>query len=171
MSHSKGYSKIPAGYHTITRHDGIFQEKVHDAYKAKSKLPEPTVCPQCNAVYHQGRWQWLATPANAHQEVCPACHRIHDHFPAGFLTLEGAFFLAHRDEIMHLVHNEEKHQRAEHPLKRIMEVEEKADSTLITTTYIHLARGMGESIHHSYQGELEFHYNPEENLLRVNWSR
>ena len=72
---------------------------------------------------------------------------------------------------MQLVHHEEKYQRAEHPLKRIMEIEEKPDSTLITTTDIHLARGMGEKIHDSYQGELEFHYNPQENLLRVNWSR
>ena len=33
------------------------------------------------------------------------------------------------------------------------------------------ARGIGEAIHHAYQGDLEFHYNPAENLLRVNWSR
>lgn len=171
MSHSKGHYKIPPGFHKLTRRDNFFQERVYDAYKAKGKLPEPTVCPECNAVYHQGRWQWLPAPANAHQQMCSACHRIHDHYPAGFLTLEGAFFLAHREEIMHLVHNEEKHQRAEHPIKRIMEIEEENDSTLITTTDIHLARGMGEAIHHAYQGELEFHYNPDENLLRVNWSR
>jgi NMD protein affecting ribosome stability and mRNA decay len=167
MSHSK----IPSGFHKITRRDGIFQEQVHDAYKAKSKLPEPTVCPECNAVYHQGRWQWLTAPADAHQQICPACHRIRDHYPAGFLTLQGAFFSAHREEIMHLVQNEEKHQRAEHPLKRIMGIEENADSTVITTTDIHLARGIGEAIHHAYQGELEFHYNQGENLLRVNWTR
>lgn len=171
MSHSKGYSKIPPGFKKVARHDQLYQEKEHDAYKTKGKPHEPTVCPECNAVFHQGRWQWSPAPANAHQQICPACHRIHDHYPAGFLTLEGAFFLAHRDEIMHIVHNEEKHQRAEHPLKRIMEIEEKTDSTLITTTDIHLARGMGESIHRSFQGELEFHYNPEQNLLRVNWSR
>ena len=112
--------------------------------------------------FHEGRWQWLPAPANAHKEMCSACHRIHDHYPAGFLTLEGPFFLAHREEIMHLVHHEEKYQRAEHPVKRIMEIDEKPDSTLITTTDIHLARGMGEKIHDSYQGELEFHYNPEE---------
>lgn len=172
MSHSnKSYSKIPPGFYRITRRDNLFQERVHDTYKSKGKLHEPTICPECNAVYHQGRWQWLAAPANAHQEMCPACHRIHDHYPAGFLTLQGAFFLAHRAEIMELVQNEEKHERAEHPLKRIMEIEEEADSTLITTTDIHLARGIGESIHHAYQGELEFHYNREQNLLRVNWSR
>jgi len=50
-----------------------------------------------------------------------------------------------------------------------MAVDEQDDSVLVTTTDIHLARGIGEALHHAYQGELEFHYNPEENLLRVHW--
>lgn len=166
MSHTT----IPGGFRQIQRHDGIFQERVHDAYKLKKKLVEPTVCPQCGAVFHDGRWQWLKAPAGAHQETCSACHRIHDHYPAGFLTMKGKFFESNRDEIMHLVHNHEQHERKEHPLKRIMEVEQKDGATLVTTTDIHLARGIGEALHHAYQGELEFHYNPEQNLLRVNWT-
>ena len=166
MSHTN----ISGGFRQIQRHDGIFQEQVHDAYKAKAKLPEPAVCSQCGAVFHSGRWQWITAPANAHRETCPACHRIHDHYPAGFLTMKGAFLQSHHDEIMHLVRNHEKHERAEHPLKRIMEVEEKNGETLVTTTDIHLARGIGEALHHAYQGKLEFHYNPEQNLLRVSWT-
>ena len=170
MSSSKSRAAISGSFHQITRHDGIFQERVHDAYKAKGKLVEPAVCSQCGAVFHQGRWQWQQAPANAHSVVCPACQRMHDDFPAGFLTLKGEFFRSHRDEIMHLVHNHEKHERTEHPLKRIMAVEDKDGSTLVSTTDIHLARGIGEALHHAYQGELQFHYNPEQNLLRVSWT-
>jgi len=165
-----GHTSTFAGFRQIQRHDGLFQEQVHDAYKAKGKLQEPTVCPQCGAVFHGGRWQWLPAPANAHKETCPACHRIHDQYPAGFLTMQGEFFQSHRDEIMHLVHNHEKREKAEHPLKRIMEVADKGDATMVTTTDIHLARGIGEALHHAYQGKLEYHYNPEQNLLRVNWT-
>jgi len=157
-----------AGFHIIS-HDRLWQEKVHDAYKAKGKLPEPSVCPQCGAVFHQGRWQWLKAPAGAHAATCPACHRIHDHFPAGFVTLKGEFLQGHRDEILNLVHNEEKREKADHPLKRIMAVEEKGDEVLVTTTDIHLARSIGDALHHAYQGELEYHYNPEQSLLRVEW--
>ena len=164
-------SAVPTGFNS-TRSEHLLQERVHDAYKSKGKLPEPTVCPQCGAVFHEGRWQWRQAPAGAHQENCPACHRIHDDYPAGFLTLQGEFFHAHRDEIMHLVYNVEKRERAEHPLKRIMAAEEiKSGGALVSTTDPHLARGIGEALHHAYQGELSFHYNHEENLLRVSWTR
>lgn len=160
---------IPPGFHPV-RHDRLLQEQVHDAYKSRGKPHVPSVCPQCGAFYHNGRWQWGTAPAGAHQETCPACHRIHDQFPAGFLSLTGPFFQTHREEIMHLVHNHEQRERAEHPLQRIMGVDEREGEVLVTTTDIHLARGIGESLHHAYQGELEFHYNPEENLLRVHWT-
>lgn len=166
-----GTQSTHANFKKIRRHDGIFQERVHDAYKAKGKLLEPTVCIGCGAVFHEGRWQWRQVPVDAHKQTCPACHRIHDHYPAGFVTLKGEFFRAHLTEILQLMHNVEKHERAEHPLKRIMEIEEKGDTALITTTDIHLARGIGEAVHHAYQGELNYHYNPEENLLRVTWTR
>ncbi|ADL54089.1 BCAM0308 family protein [Gallionella capsiferriformans] len=159
-----------SGFSKISRHDNLFQERVHDAYKSRGKLHEPSVCSECGAVFHAGRWQWLQAPADAHQETCPACHRIRDHYPAGYLSLKGSFFSSHRDEIMQLLHHHEKHERAEHPLKRIIAIEEKPGETLVSTTDIHLARGMGEALHHAYQGELEYHYNPEENLLRVNWA-
>ncbi len=160
---------IPPGFHPVKRRDGIFEEKVHDAYKATGKLSEPTVCPQCKAVYRGGRWRWETPPAEAHRGICPACHRMHDHYPAGFVSLSGDFFQEHRDEIVHLIRNHEEHERAEHPLKRIMDMEIQNGGVLVTTTDIHLARGIGEAVHHAYQGDLEYHYNPAENLLRVHW--
>ncbi|HEU0220353.1 MAG TPA: BCAM0308 family protein [Gallionella sp.] len=160
----------PAGFHPI-RHDRLLQEAVHDTYKTKGKLPEPTVCPDCGAVFHAGRWQWLDKPKDAHQASCPACHRVLDHFPAGYVSLSGKFLIAHEAEILQLIRHREVREKAEHPLQRIMDIEKTEHGTLITTTDIHLARGIGEALHHAYQGELEFHYNPEQNLLRVNWNR
>ena len=81
-----------------------------------------------------------------------ACQRIRDDFPAGFVTLSGEFYAAHHSEIMHIVHNVEKREKAEHPFNRIMAVEEKDGGTLVTTTDIHLARGIGEAIHDKIQG-------------------
>ncbi|MEW6561910.1 MAG: BCAM0308 family protein [Pseudomonadota bacterium] len=161
---------IPPGFHPVRR-DRLQQEQVHDAYKSKGKPAEPTACPQCGAVFHAGRWQWMQAPENAHQQTCPACHRIADRYPAGFVSLSGEFFRSHQDEVLHLAQKTAEHERAEHPLKRIIATEAQDGSTLITTTDIHLARGIGEALHHAFQGELEFHYNEAENLLRVHWTR
>lgn len=157
------------GYTPVT-HDRPLPEQQHDAYKSKAKPKEPTVCPQCNAVYHEGRWQWARVPADAHEELCPACHRINDQFPSGFVTLEGPFFQSHTDEVINLVRNHAQREKAEHPLKRIMAVEHSGEATVITTTDIHLARGIGDALEHAYGGKLDLHYNKEDNLLRVHWT-
>ena len=153
------------------RRDRLIQEAVHDSYKNKGKLPDPTLCTECGAVFHGGRWQWLPRPEKAEQTSCPACHRIRDGFPAGYVTITGDFIAAHEEEIMQLMRNHEEREKKEHPLQRIMAIEKTKYSTVVTTTDVHLARGIGDALHHAYQGELEFHYNQQENLLRVNWSR
>ncbi|MEI8363646.1 MAG: BCAM0308 family protein [Betaproteobacteria bacterium] len=152
-------------------HDRPLLEQDIDAYHAKEKLPEPAACPQCGAIFHKGHWQWGAVPNDVHRKICPACHRINNQSPAGFVTLEGDFLLTHHEDIIHLIRNQEQHQRAEHPLKRIMAIEQQKDSVLVTTTDIHLARGIGEALRHAYQGELDLKYNADEHLLRVHWSR
>lgn len=158
------------GFQPVSR-EQLFQELVHDSYKAGRKRPEPTRCPDCGAVFQNGRWIWGSAPTAAHEERCPACQRIHDKFPAGFVTLKGAFLQAHREEILHLMRNHETKEKTEHPLQRIMAIVEDADGVVVTTTDTHLARDIAQALHHAYKGELEFRYNREENLLRATWSR
>ena len=153
------------------RREQLFQELVHDSYKSNRKLAEPTRCPKCGAVFHKGRWTWGDAPKDAHEENCPACHRIHDRFPAGYVTLKGEFFRERREQILQLVRNREAKEKAEHPLERIMEVEDRGEETLVTTTNTHLARDIAEALHSAFKGELDYHYNKEDNLLRASWSR
>jgi len=148
------------------------QELVHDPYFSKRKLPEPSSCPECGAVYHAGRWLWGTSSPDAHLSLCPACQRIKDHCPAGFLTLSGEFLSDHREEILQLLKNLEQYEKAEHPLKRLICMEHQSDGSLEATfTDPHLARAMGEAVRHAYKGQLDYDYQAGEYLLRVKWTR
>lgn len=160
----------PPGFKPIRR-DQLRQEREHDSYKLQHKLGEPVVCRECGAFFHAGRWQWGERPADAAEVVCPACQRIHDHFPAGFVHVGGAYFASHRDELLALIRHHEEKAKAAHPLARIIAIESTDNENLITTTDIHLARDLGEALHHACGGELEFHYNEDQKLLRVHWQR
>ena len=153
------------------RRDRLIKEKQHDTYREGGKWPEPTVCSECNSVYIEGRWTWYDPPAQANGVVCPACHRISDNYPAGTLELRGSFFGKHEEEILHLIRNEEKQEKGEHPLERIMGIGREEDHTLITTTGIHIARRIGEAISRAYQGEFSFTYGDNEKTIRVLWNR
>lgn len=155
------------------RRDRLIKERVHDPYMTRSNPSEPTVCPECGVVFSGGRWHWQgSTPEGAAEETCPACRRIHDRVPAGFLYLSGDFFDTHRDEIMHLVRNKVDYEKAQHPMKRLMNVEEQDDgSVVITFTDVHLPRGVGDAVESAYQGDLDIHYTEEAGIVRVYWSR
>lgn len=160
----------PPGFHPI-RHDRLLQEQIHDSYLARNKPAEPTRCPDCGLVFSHGRWQHGEAPANAASLPCPACQRIHDDYPAGFVTLSGAFFLHHREEILQRIAHVAERAALEHPLQRLMKTETLADHSCLTTTDIHLARALGEAVHDAYAGHLDFHYNPQRYQLRVHWQR
>ncbi len=158
------------------RHDivksHLVAEHRHDPYKARGKLPEPTMCPQCKAVFESGRWQWRSElPSNATLHDCPACQRTSDRFPAGELTLSGPFLTKHADAIINLARNVEAAESREHPLQRIMAIERASDQMVITTTDIHLPRRIGHAIEKAHKGELTTHYDEAGYFVRMTWSR
>lgn len=154
-----------------SRRDRLIRETRHDPYAAYEKPPEPTVCPECDAVFRQGRWRWAAGPFDAPRSLCPACRRIRDDYPAGYITVHGDFTAAHRDEILNLARNVAERERADHPLKRIMAMREQDDTLHMTTTDVHLARSIGEAMHAAYAGDLDYQYEKDETIIRVSWSR
>lgn len=153
------------------RRDRLVKEKRHDTYREQKKRTEPSICPECSAVYSGGRWIWMDAPPEAGQLLCPACQRIADNYPAGYVELRGDFLEQRCEEILNLVNNEEKLEKGEHPLERIMAITPQEDHILITTTGVHIARRIGESISRAYQGDLQFTYGDNEKFIRVQWRR
>jgi hypothetical protein len=103
--------------------------------------------------------------------ICPACRRVADNYPAGFIELKGAFFAEHRGEIMNLVRNIERDEKGAHPLERIGSITDESGHTLVTTTGVHIARRIGEALSRSYRGQLTYQYAESAKSIRVYWQR
>ena len=163
--------KTDRGSFRMLERKQLLQEVVHDSYKSGRKIRGPARCPDCGAVYRRGRWRWEAAPRVAAAARCSACLRIRDRLPAASVTLSGRFFAGHRDEILGRVRSCEEAEKRTHPMQRIMAIAASGAGMRITTTDAHLARRIGDALHHAYKGELEYRYNKEDNLLRVAWRR
>lgn len=140
-----------------------------DPYQSSVKPREPTACPQCLAVYHHGRWQWEPTQPGAREELCPACRRINDRMPAGIVTLHGPLAPQLAKELSALARHQEEAEREEHPLNRIIAIEQNEDSVVITTTDIHLPRRIAEAVRHSYHGQLDIDFDETGYFVRADW--
>jgi len=150
----------------------VLDDPRHDSYKARGKLADPTRCPDCGAVFRGGRWTWSAAQGStAHERLCPACQRIRDGYPAGYVSLGGDYLAAHREEILNIVRNCEAVEKAGHPLQRIIAIKDVEGGILVTTTDTHLARRIAEGVHDACKGSLALQYNKKENLVRATWTR
>jgi len=145
------------------------QDHILDPYQAQQKLHEGTACPQCGAVYRGGRWQWTEKAEDAIEERCPACRRINDEFPAGVVTLSGDLARQYKEEMIRLARHQEEAEKREHPLNRIISIDEEAHGIVIKTTDIHLPRRIGEAVKRAFHGEIEDSFEKDGYFVRVNW--
>ena len=155
----------------VTHSNQPLQTRRADACPKSVKLQSPSQCSGCGAVFKDGRWRWQDPVAAAARTRCPACLRIANHLPGGYVELRGAFLLEHRDEIGHLIHHTEGCEKSRHPLERLIAVADQADRTDVTTTGMHLARRIGEALFRAYCGELHVQYLDRDQVARVRWRR
>ena len=154
-----------------SRRDRMIQEKRHDTYRERGKWPDPTVCGECGSLFQDGRWSWNRATKEANKVVCPACQRIVDNCPAGYVEIRGGFFKGRREELLNLIRREEKFEKGEHPMERIISIVDEVDHTLVTTTGVHIARRIGKALSRACQGDLSIQYGDDEKSIRVYWSR
>ncbi|HDD35662.1 MAG TPA: ATPase, partial [Candidatus Desulfofervidus auxilii] len=137
------------------RKDRLIQERIHDPYYEEKKYPDGVVCPNCKAIYKDGRWVWPEKGeklADKDELLCPACRRIRDRYPAGAVVLSGNYFKNHKEEILNLINNIIDEEAARSPLKKLINIEEKEESLVFNFTSDSLARRVGESVARAHKG-------------------
>lgn len=164
----------PQAARRLPRGNPFLRERIHDPYRSGGKLREATCCPECGAQYRNGRWIWpkIQSTAGLKRQICPACRRINDRYPAGEVTLSGDFLDAHRKDVLATVRHVGELEKTEHPLNRIMAIDEKPDGTVaVTTTDVHLPHRIGHAIRDAWGGKMRTHYDLEGYFTRVRWER
>jgi NMD protein affecting ribosome stability and mRNA decay len=113
----------------------------------------------------------VARSEAAFEELCAACRRIKDKFPAGVVTLRGNFAREQREEMVRLVRHQEEAEKKEHPLNRIISIEDDPQGIIVSTTDIHLPRHIGEAVKRAFHGEMEDNFEKDGYFVRVTWMR
>jgi hypothetical protein len=155
----------------------------HEAgrHRPPRAMSEPAVCNECGAIYTNRRWSVAhETMSNRkHQRarplrttLCPACRQASSGEPRGFVYLDGAFLVIHRQEIENLMLNEAERARQDNPLARILEFNEgDSHKFTITTTTEHLAQRLGHALEKAFGGQIQYDFSHENKIARVSWQR
>lgn len=154
-------------------------DTLDDPYLRGIKYPDPNICPDCKAIYHNKRWQFdndlkhdIKLEGGFGKKKCPACRKIEDNYPMGIVFLSGDFIDDHRDDILNTVKSEEERAMEKNPLERIIEIEKQdTNKYRIKTTTDTLAHRIGKILNKSYKGNIEYKFSDEQKILRVLWSR
>jgi len=157
-------------------------DKESGRHRTRRNPDEPLLCEVCKAVYTDRRW--ISRSAilksadkqrawqDAQKTVCPACQQQREGVAGGFVYLDGAFLMTHREEIERLIENEAERAAADNPLSRVMKTEQVADDLLVvTTTNEHLALRLGHALESAFAGKVRYGFSHENKLVRVRWHR
>jgi hypothetical protein len=152
-----------------------------DHVEAQHQPDEPSVCKACGAIYTKRRWVTKkqaqksvgrAVERPTHQILCQACAQKAEGVPGGYVYLDGAFFVKHREEVERLLQNEAKRVLAKNPLAQIMEWQSVGEEKMtITTTTEHLAQRLGHALEKAFSGSVVYDFSHENKLARVHWHR
>jgi NMD protein affecting ribosome stability and mRNA decay len=149
-----------------------------DPYQPRLDPGEVAVCTGCEAVYQRRHWVLdhdayvrETMQPTTRMVLCPACQKIRDRYAEGRVTLRPSpFFTEHKEEIVHLIRNEEERARGFNPLERIVELTESNEGMVVTTTNEKLAQRIGRALKSAYQGQSIYHWS-DPKFLSVEWER
>ncbi len=171
----KAIAKTTRGYKLTYKKKGV----TTDSYLPRGASRSISVCEGCHAVYMNKRWyadgdvyKTAVKNSEAVMMVCPACLKIRDNFPGGIVTLRGDYVLAHKQDVINLIKNEEERARGFNPLERVMSIKENGHgSIVVSTTNEKLAQRLGRAIKKAFHGEVAYNWSHDNKLVRVDWVR
>jgi hypothetical protein len=81
------------------------------------------------------------------------------------------FAREHKGEMIRLARHQEEAEKQEHPLNRIISIEEDPQEVVINTTDIHVPRRIAEAVKRAFHAEIEDNFEKDGYFVRVTWMR
>jgi hypothetical protein len=81
------------------------------------------------------------------------------------VTLRGDFAREHKEEMIRLARHQKEAEKKEHPLDRIISIEDDVQGIVINTTDI------GDAVNGAFHAEIEDNFEKDGYFVRVIWAR
>lgn len=164
------------------------KEFIDDPYSMKQAPKGLLECPECHAVFYRKRWSFpepsssqtqkstAASPKKPTKQilipqnfVCPACRKLRDSYPEGFLKIHWPNWETHKAEVLGLIHNEEHQAVRNNPLERVMTIRTRPDGADIETTTEHFAQRLGKHLDRAFKGSIKYQWSHKDKCVRIAW--
>jgi hypothetical protein len=155
---------------------GVRDQKGGPGEAAAVRLPDPTVCDACGAIYTNATWRFdhpvtaeLLDEAN--WDVCPACKQRKTGIAYGRLVLRGAFVVENEEMIRRRIANVADYAAHTQPLHRVLSADREGDTIEVMTTSQKLAHRIAKELKKQFGGEARYQWASRDGALFATWTR
>ncbi|MHB9024969.1 MAG: BCAM0308 family protein [Armatimonadota bacterium] len=136
----------------------------------------PAICERCHAYLETDHWRYgekryleLKAQPGIATTLCPGCTRAERRMYEGEVRIRSNWDAISKDDVVHLIHNEEHRERATNPTARVALMMEHDEELYLLTTTEFLAKRIGRELEKAYKGTLRLMHLPRERFTRVVW--
>lgn len=144
--------------------------------KMTRRLPQPTVCERCGAVFTRRTWRWAhgvshALLARAAWSVCPACQQVRRGLYFGRVVIRGAYAAAHEDAVRRRIANVASRAAFTQPQRRVVSAGRSGTVFEVLTTSQKLAHRIVHELKKTFRGRVSYAWSDRDGGLFATWER
>jgi hypothetical protein len=154
---------------------GTRSAKTQPVEARRGRLPEPSMCERCGAVFSRRVWRRgrVASPARLARvrwTVCPACEQVSRQEYYGRVLVRGAFARANEALVRRRIENVAARAAHTQPERRIVSIERDGDALEVLTTSQKLAHRIVRELKKLFGGRASYTWTDDRALLAT-WRR
>jgi NMD protein affecting ribosome stability and mRNA decay len=154
---------------------GVRVKKVRAGEAASGRLPEPSACERCGAIFSRRVWRrprkvTAALLERAHWMTCPGCEQAKAGTGFGRILVRGRYAAAHDAAIRRRIANTTARAAETQPERQLSSVERRDDVLEILTTSQKLAHRIVRELKKAFGGHGSFAWS-DDGTLFATWQR